>query len=406
MGGGYTPKFDPDTGAKILPFRVVSNDSHIAETNDLWPTRVDKQFRERAIHIESQEDGDWYYCDGHRILGTASVGTQPGIFFEKDIEKRKTFTMGEGLRFEDALPGGYDPDARMKDMDQDGIEKEVIYPTIGLVMWQGIVDSALLTAHCKGYNDYMAEFCGTYPDRLYALGTLNLDNVDDAVAELKRCHKLGLVGAMIPQSMPHRKYHLPDYEPLWATAADLGMPLSLHIETQRTTPEWGVLSPLADVPEAPGGNRITDPGFAGFHESELRAAVMQFIMSGVMERHSNLKVGIIELGLGWVHNFLQLMDGLYMKLGITSNRFKNAMIPSDFFHRQVFVGYQEDELGIQLRDIIGVDNIQWGSDYPHPEGTYPFSREILDGNLRNCSLVEKSKIAGANCVKLYHLDDR
>ena len=134
-------------------------------------------------------------------------------------------------------PGAYDPDARMKDMEIDGIAKEVIYPTVGLVFWQSIVASDLLTAHCRAYNDYIGEFCATHPDKLYGLGTLNLDNIDEAVAELKRCHKLGLVGAMIPSGAPEaRPYTLPEYDPIWATAQDLGMPLSWHIGTHRTTP--------------------------------------------------------------------------------------------------------------------------------------------------------------------------
>jgi len=398
MGGGYTPKFDPETGSKILPFRVISNDDHIGEPGDLWKTRIDKKFRDRAIHIDSLDDGDWYFCDGNKILGLASSGAQSGYRFDK--EKKKEITRGQGLHFEDVRPGAYDPDIRLKDMEIDGIDKQVIYPTVGLVMWQGMIDSDLLSAHCRTYNDYLAEFCKVHPDKLYGIGTINMDSVEEAVAELKRCHKLNMVGAMIPQVQPSLMYNSPDWEPFWATAEDLGLPLSLHIETQRTTPEIGFQTPL-------DGERPNDPRNIGNHESDLKRSLTQIISTGVLERHPNLHVGIIELGLGWVPFFLQKLDRLYMD-GVQAknlpNMFKNAMLPSDFFHRQVFIGYQEDELGIQLRNIIGVDNIQWGSDYPHPESTWPVSRNVIEENLRECSLVEKTKICGANCARVYHLD--
>jgi predicted TIM-barrel fold metal-dependent hydrolase len=85
--------------------------------------------------------------------------------------------------------------------------------------------------------------------------------------------------------------------------------------------------------------------------------------------------------------------------GITGYRFKENMRPSDFFRRNVFLGFQEDALGIQLRDIIGVDTLQWGSDYPHQESTFPRSREIL----ADCGEEDKDKIAGGNAARVYQL---
>ena len=103
--------------------------------------------------------------------------------------------------------------------------------------------------------------------------------------------------------------------------------------------------------------------------------------------------------------FLDRMDYNYDQRarGITSYRFKENMRPSDFFRRNVFLGFQEDALGIQLRDIIGVDTLQWGSDYPHQESTFPPSREILERILADCGEEEKAKIAGGNAARVYQL---
>jgi len=404
MGGGYSPKFDPTTGTKILPYRVISSDSHVGEPDDVFTSRVDKKFRDRAIHLETASDGaPWYFCDGRPIWSLAEAGGQAGFKFDPDPKVKAQISGGVGLTFDDVRPGAYDPDARMKDMEIDGIAKEVIYPTVGLVFWQSIVASDLLTAHCRAYNDYIGEFCATHPDKLYGLGTLNLDSIEEAVAELKRCQKMGLVGAMIPSGAPEaRPYTLPEYDPLWATAQDLGMPLSWHIGSLRTTPELGAIV----VAEKTAGK---EPDWLHLYNVwEFSKSMSQVIFGGVFERFPSLQIGCVEVGVSWAVPVLRHFDTTYQDTIAPRNgpnKFKNAMIPSDFWRRNMFIGYQEDELGIQLRNELGVDTIQWGSDYPHLESTFPRSLDVIEENLRDCTATDRAKIAGANCARVFHLDD-
>ena len=135
------------------------------------------------------------------------------------------------------------------------------------------------------------------------------------------------------------------------------------------------------------------------------------IFSGVLERYPKLQVGAAEYDLSWAPYFLDRIDYTYTQVGLDvgsiyrlAERFKEDMLPSDYFHRQVFLSFQEDGLGIRLRDIIGVDNLQWASDYPHTEGTFPRSREILEEILSDCTEEEKAKIAGGNAATIYHLE--
>ena len=127
------------------------------------------------------------------------------------------------------------------------------------------------------------------------------------------------------------------------------------------------------------------------------------IFSGVFERYPKLRVGSVEHELSWAPHFLDRLDYTYTQRIQREgyHRYKEDMLPSDYFHRNVFRGFQEDALGIRLRDIIGVDNIQWGSDYPHVESTFPRSREILEEILADCTEEEKAKIAGANAARVY-----
>ena len=130
------------------------------------------------------------------------------------------------------------------------------------------------------------------------------------------------------------------------------------------------------------------------------------IYSGVFERYPSLKVGTVEHELSWIPHFLDRLDYNYTQraIGDNSYRFKGDVLPSDFYHSNVFLGFQEDALGIRDRHIIGVDNLQWGADYPHPESTFPRSREILENILADCTEEEKAKIVGGNCARIYRLD--
>ena len=129
------------------------------------------------------------------------------------------------------------------------------------------------------------------------------------------------------------------------------------------------------------------------------------IYSGVFERHPKLQVGCVEHDLSWVPYFIDRLDYTYNQRtqDLTPYRFKEDMLPSDYFRRNVFLGFQEDSLGIRLRDLIGVDNLQWGSDYPHQESTFPRSREILEEVLADCTGEEKAKIVGGNAARVYKL---
>ena len=269
----------------------------------------------------------------------------------------------------------------------------MLYPSQGLTLWC-IPASDLLSASFRAYNDYVAEFCKPYPDQLKGIAMINLDNVGDGVGELHRAAQMGLVGAMIAVR-PMLRYDHPAYERLWASAQDLDMPLSLHTGGLR----W---RPGMDISNAGGQDPIAFPN----RDGNPRECIAAMIFSGVFERYPKLRVGVVEFEVSWAPYFIQRMDQFYTQraLGVQRSRFKGGMLPGDFFRRIVFISFQEDEVGIQLRHHIGVDNLMWGSDYPHAESTFPRSREIVESMLQGVPELEKTKIAGENTAKLYHFN--
>jgi len=375
-------------------YRIISSDNHVFEPPDLWQTRMEPRFRDRAPVIVRDEDGnDWWYCDGQKLgnTGFGFGGAQPGQRFEEGAGANLTF----GDVFENVRPGGYIPEEQVKDMDIDGVDVSILYPTAGLQLYKQ-PDADLLTGIFKAYNDWLAEFCHVSPNRLKPIAMLNVDDVQTATKEMERCTKLGFIGAMITVRPPEgRRYDSPEYEPLWAAAQDLEMPLSLHLATDR-------------LGSGPGGeNILTDNGlsFASNVDYPVKMSISDIIFGGVFERYPRLQVGAVEYEVSWAATLQERMDYSYTQRTHDTQpyRFKENMLPSDYFGRNVFIGFQEDGLGIRLRDVIGVDNLHWGSDYPHHESTFPRSQQILEEILADCTEEEKAKVAGGNAARVYNI---
>ena len=374
-------------------YKVISSDNHVVEPGDLWTSRMESKYVWRAPHVESFENGDVWMCDGHKVLG-ASTGVNVGNRFVDPDNKRFN------SRREDARPGGWIPEEHVKDLDTDGMYMSIVYPTVGFMLF-GIPDSQLLDSICRSYNDWVAEFCGAVPKRLKGIAMINNDDVGVAVKELERCAKMGYVGAMIPvYPIPEQLYDNEAYEPLWAAAQDLGIPLSLHINGNRFS-YWDPATARA--------------AFECNADYWPRMSLTDIILSGVFERYPKLQVGSVEHELSWALHFLDRLDYTYTDRMPPSAdtdkprelhhraRFKDDILPSDYFRSNCFLGFQEDALGIQMRDMIGVDTLQWGSDYPHSESTFPRSQEILDNILADCTEEEKAKIVGGNAARIYRL---
>jgi predicted TIM-barrel fold metal-dependent hydrolase len=367
-------------------YPLISSDSHIIEPADLWETRLDRQFRERGPHLVHEGAFDQWYADGVKF-GNIGTNQQAGLRFESPEQLTAAGSMN-------TIPlGGIDPHAHVKDMDLDSVAGGVLYPSQGLTVYR-VPDSRLLSAILRAYNDWLADFCQPYPNRLKGIAMLNVDDPNDAASELQRTARMGLAGAMMPLRPMQHRYDHPMYEPLWAAAQDLGMPLSLHVGTYRWQPGMDPNAMRQDIVEFT--NR----------DHDVRTPIAAMIFAGVFERHPKLRIGVVEFEVAWAPYFLARLDNVYTEraVGRKLARFKDGMLPSDFFRRNAFISFQEDDIGIRLRSVIGVENLLWGSDYPHAESTFPKSREIVERLLKDVPDEERAMIAGGNAARLYHFN--
>jgi predicted TIM-barrel fold metal-dependent hydrolase len=372
----------------MVPALVLSSDSHVFEPPDLWQTRIDRAFRDRAPRMQRIDGADQIVVEADQVLSGIGLISNAGARFEAPE------TISGNARFEDVHPGGYDPEQHLADMRLDGVAGEVLYPSQGLFYFR-IADGALMSAIFRAYNDWLAEFCRTDASRLKGIAMINLDDVADGVQELERAARLGLAGAMITEyPLEHRRYDQPEYEPFWTAAEALGMPLSLHTATRRQGKIRGA-----------GARTLRDASSRATKAFYPALSMCDMIFSGVFERHPRLTLAIVEFELAWAPHLLDTMDYTYRERHEEAiYRFKDGRRPSDVFHRNVVLSFQEDAIGIRLRDVIGVDNMMWGSDYPHSESTFPRSRQILAEILAGVPPHEQARIVGGNTARVYGFD--
>lgn len=361
--------------------KIISSDSHIVEPPHLWSSGVPREYKDRAPRVIEKGGVDYWFVDGIRCNSFAG-GAQVGARFE-DQAKLKS-----AASFSEVRQGAYMPDVHLNENFSDGVLGSVLYPTQGLLLF-GLQDLGLLHILCQTYNDWIGEFCSYEPGRLKGVAMVPNDDVDWAVKELERCHLLGLKGAMIscaPKSVSSYEHRY--YDPFWDKVVQLSMPISLHIATDR------------------GGADFSQAGIVNA-DYGVRKTIISLILGGVFTRFPQLRIGIIEYELAWIPFFLERLDYSYTQRANREgwSRIDDGKLPSDIFRENIFVSFQEDPLGIRDRHTVGINNIMFGSDYPHTESTFPRSVSILQSLLQGLPTEEQNKICFENCANLYSFTD-
>jgi len=262
----------------------------------------------------------------------------------------------------------------------------VLYTTLGFrIFW--LKDPGLQADCFRVYNDWLAEFVSYDPKHMAGLPMISLYDPKAGACELERCAKMGLKGAMIWCSPPEGQPYSSDiYDPFWAAAQELKMPVSLHAITgmgMESQYNWGERYMRATVLS---------------HEVEKSFSVL--IFSGVLDRFPGLQIVSAENNIGWLPYYLQRMDRAFERQRISAG-FTNKLKPSEYFQRQMWATYIDDYVGVANRHFIGVDKLMWSSDYPHQASTWPHSQDVVARDFKDASPEDRFKITRANAARLY-----
>jgi uncharacterized protein len=364
---------------------IISADSHVIEVPDLWEKGMPSSLRERAPKAYFDEKRDaWMF--GSPEVPVQAVG---GLFMAGQRPDQIESFRRAG--FSVARPGGWDPIVRIKDMQQDGVAAEVLYPSLGLGLFC-IKDATFQEALFRTYNDWIIDYCSKVPDRLYGIGLISMYDVDHAVAEMERCKKAGMVGTMIWQvpdpSLPFTSDH---YERFWAASEANQMPIHLHI-----------LTGFGD-----SMNRQTSHGIARYRigvrqTREIEDALFDIMFSGVLERYPQLKIVSVENEVGWIPFWIGQCDKGF-KRHRHAEKVPMNKLPSEYFYGQVYSTFFNDHVGGKLFSWWGADNCMWSNDYPHQNSTWPNSLAVIERDMANVAPTDRKKLLYTNVEKLYNL---
>jgi len=262
----------------------------------------------------------------------------------------------------------------------------VLYTTLGFrIFW--LKDAGLQQDCFRVYNDWLAAYCSYAPRRMAGLAMICLYDPKAGAQELERCAKLGLKGAMIWCSPPaEQPYSSAVYDPFWAAAQEMRMPVSLHsITGMGRESQWDFADRYM---------RATVLS----HEVERSFSVL--IFSGVLDRFPELQVVSAENNCGWLPYYLQRMDRTFER-GRYAAGFKIQLKPSEYFRRQMHCTYIDDYVGVANRHFVGVDRMMWSSDYPHQASSWPHSQDVVGRDFKDASPDDRFKITRGNVARLY-----
>ena len=336
-------------------FKVLDTDSHQMEPPNIWTDYIDTQYRDKAPRV-----GDIGGGKQGMLVEDQAVTKQTGSY-PMDSKEFHAASVKAMKRFKTTRDSGFSAEARIHDMDKEGVDAQVLYPTVGgQILGKPFKDTELLAAVCRAYNDWSLEYCGIAPDRLCMASMLPIQDPVLAIEEAQRTAQKGASCFYVrPNPVQGRNLYHESYESLWTALEELNKPVCIH---DSGSPYWPSFGERMDTHTS--GHIIA-------HPFEAMVAMMSLIWYGVIENHPNLKIVHVEADAGWLPYWLQRMEQHW---GFSGNAEHPALKkrPTEYFKSNFIVACRGDEMTLpSVCQLVGDDYISFNTDYPHPDGTWP-----------------------------------
>ena len=373
--------------------RIISSDSHVTEPENLWWDALGHKYGDRTprpIHEHKGFKGNFYYRGPHRG-GVSRLG------IDLNPETEKAAIEARELGLENA---GIDPAVRVDFQKRAGVEAEVMNTTRILGMMHGSPDLEVMQACAEVFNDWEAEFISYDPKRLIGTSFIPMHDVDWAVKELektvKRSLKSPLVKCVPQEGTPPYRNRI--YDRFWATAQDLGAPITLHAATGKDIDALAYA--WCETPKEHAEN--AREWVELFNEVQVTLA-NDFIFGGILDRFPDLKVICSEFEMSWIPGFMARLDQI-VDVGPRWDLPKLKMKASDYMRTRVWHGFIDDTMASHSIPLVGTDRVLWGSDFPHLRSIGLEAQDAVAELLKDFSRDDQEKIAGGNLAKVFNLD--
>ncbi|HEY2564083.1 MAG TPA: amidohydrolase family protein [Acidimicrobiales bacterium] len=345
---------------------LISADSHVTEPIDLYAERLPASMRHRAPTIHNQ--GDW------RILEAEGMAI------------RKLMSASE---LDLAVVGGSSSEQRFREQEQDGVVAEVVFPNWALQVCFVPEDPELQKGLARAYNDWAAETM-LGEERILPVGLVSMLDIDAAVKEAERLAGLGFRALFLPARVPSRPYNDAAYDPFWATAQEIGLPLTFHSGT-------GYDPRIVRGPGAAVINYVLGA------QSDGPSVFLHLAAGGALDRFPGLRIVAVETCAAWMAWVMTQADLVYEdhKMFRTTSL---TMKPSELIRRQCHATFMTDTVAVHNRSITGVEPLLWGNDYPHPEGTWPHSVEAVHDQFAELTREDVFAMVAGNAARVFGFD--
>jgi predicted TIM-barrel fold metal-dependent hydrolase len=380
-----------------MKYKRISADCHLDMPwmpPTLFTSEASAEMKDRMPYVTEGPDGPMWVTKKGAYFGLLN-GVGPGGAKLVPGQNHRVDIMAETGLFADGKKGIQrvsDPHLRIKDMDRDGVDAEVIFGILGSA--SKMQDNEAAAHMFMIYNNWLKDFCSHYPDRQIGLACIPYGDIDAAVAEIYRTAKMGLRGIEVSCSWDMEPMWHPYWEPLWKAVDDVQLPLHFHT--------FPTVNPKArEMAKGLTARAALFTGVSAF-QMGLIHIIAGMMGAGVFERYPRLRVSFGESGVGWIPYALDRMDFEF------EDRFRDLMKlkPSEYWQRQCKATFQYDVIGPKLigtNNLLTVETLMWGSDYPHTDGIWPESTKYIEKQFEGLSREDIHKITCENAAKFYNL---
>ena len=284
---------------RSIDYPILDADAHVQEPPDLWQARAPAKLKDRAPRVKHTDRGDFWLFDEGKQPEPVGFTASSGLSY---LDFHPT-----GLSYETIRPGMWQPEARLVDMDIDGIHTQILYPSVTLKGASTYSDDRELQLFCvRAYNEWLSEFCADSGGRLIPQSLIPATGLDDAVAELEWALKHDHRGVLISR-MPSGDFDFtPEDEPFFARATEAGLPVVVHIGSfLRPNPNLRRFG-FTDLPFLGQAGAIK----AGSHTLPVAC---DLLFSGLFEKFPDLDVVLVEANIGWIPTLLEQSDDMFLR---------------------------------------------------------------------------------------------
>jgi predicted TIM-barrel fold metal-dependent hydrolase len=390
--------------------KIISVDDHVIEPPHLWQTWLPAKFRERGPRIERRRVG------GIELVGAAvyeNTFTDDGVpadcWLYEDlvvVQKRNIAAIGfpkddrslSPMTYDEMRPGCYDPKARIADMQANWVDGSLSFPSFPRFCGQTFAeakDKELALACVQAYNDFMVEeWCGDSSGVLIPLCLIPLWDAELAAAEVRRNAARGVHAVAFSEIPPHLglpSIHSGAWEPFIQACEETETTINMHIGSSSRMPSTSPDAPIAVNVLLTFNNAM--------------ASLADWLFSGILERHPNLKLAYSEGQIGWLPYALERADDVWLEHrgwgGVSETVLEP---PSTYFRRQIYGCFFRDQHGVDSLGKIGVDNVTFETDYPHTDSTWPDTKDLAEKMFSGLDAETVYKITRGNAIKMLHLN--